>query len=155
MIDILVSLQISHYDHPTIEFKSLFRSNYVVQNNIIAIIAVSFVVVGTIWGIGNVLHPPKISKMKNSQGILLSAQNNLFNATNPDIDVKVATPTGLTIVNKDLVRHDFIVDKLNINSAYLSTDQDFITAIASDKPGTFEYYCSLHPATMHGRIIVK
>jgi heme/copper-type cytochrome/quinol oxidase subunit 2 len=125
------------------------------HNNIIAIIAVSFVVVGTIWGIGNVIHPPKIMKVKNSQGIFLFAQDNLFNATNPDIYAKVATPTGLTIVNKDLVRHDFIVDKLNINSAYLSTEQDFITAIASEKPGIFEYYCSLHPATMHGRIIVK
>ena len=125
------------------------------HNNIIAIIAVSFVVVGTIWGIGNVLHPPKISKIKNSQGILLFAENNLFNATNPDVHVKKNTPTGLTIVNRDMVRHDFIVDKLNINTAYLSTEQDFTTAIASEKPGIFEYYCSLHPATMRGRIIVK
>jgi plastocyanin len=54
-----------------------------------------------------------------------------------------------------LVRHDFIVDELNINTAILSPEQDFVTAIASEKPGEFEYYCSLHPATMRGNIVVR
>jgi hypothetical protein len=124
-------------------------------NNIIAIIAISFITVGTIWAIGNFTHPAKESTTKNIKGILLVAQDNLFNGTNPDISAIVNVPEKLVVLNKDFVRHDLIVDKLNINTAYLSPEQDFTTAIASKMPGTFEYYCSLHPATMHGKIIIK
>ena len=124
-------------------------------NNIIAIVAISFVIVGSIWAIGNFMIPHKKSSLENLKGTLLIAQNNAFNITNPDINAVAKVPKKLVIINKDFVRHDFIVDKLNINTAYLSPDQDFITAIASNVPGTFEYYCSLHPATMRGNIIVK
>jgi len=99
--------------------------------------------------------PHKQSNLKSLKGILLVAQDNAFNKTNPDIFATVNTPEKLTILNNDLVRHDFIVDELNINTAYLSPEQDFTTAIASKKPGIFEYYCSLHPASMVGRIIIK
>jgi plastocyanin len=124
-------------------------------NNIIAIVAISFVTVGSVWAIGNFMIPHKESSIKNITGILLVAQDNAFNQTNPDIIARVNIPEKLTVVNKDLVRHDLIVDKLNINTAYLSPEQDFTTAIASQKPGTFEYYCSLHPASMRGKIIIK
>ncbi len=124
-------------------------------NNIIAIIAISFVTVGSVWAIGNFMIPHKQSTLKNLKGILLVAQDNAFNKTNPDIFARVNIPEKLTILNKDIVRHDFIVDKLNINTAYLSPEQDFTTAIASEKAGIFEYYCSLHPASMVGRIIVR
>ena len=124
-------------------------------NNIIAIVAISFVTVGSIWAIGNFMIPHKELSIKNIRGVLLVAQDNAFNQTNPDIIARVNTPEKLTIVNKDLVRHDLIVDKLNINTAYLSPEQDFTTAIASQKPGTFEYYCSLHPASMRGKIIIN
>jgi heme/copper-type cytochrome/quinol oxidase subunit 2 len=124
-------------------------------NNIIAIIAISFIIVGTIWAIGNFMIPHKGSTIKNVRGILLIAQNNAFNETNPDITAIASIPKKLAIVNSDFVRHDLIVPKLNINTAYISPGQNFITAIASKNPGTFEYYCSLHPTTMHGKIIIK
>jgi plastocyanin len=124
-------------------------------NNIIAIVAISFITVGSVWAIGNFMIPHKESAIKNLRGILLVAQNNAFNETNPDITAKVNTPEKLLVLNKDFVRHDFIVDKLNINTAYLAPDQDFTTAIASQKPGTFEYYCSLHPTLMRGKLIIK
>lgn len=123
-------------------------------NNIIAIIAISFITVGVIWAIGNLTHPSNGSGSAH-KGILLVAQDNVFNETNPKIFATVNTPEKIDILNKDFVRHDFIVDKLNINSAYLSSEQDFPTAIASSKPGTFEYYCSLHPMIMHGEIIIR
>ena len=124
-------------------------------NNIIAIIAISFITVGTIWAIGNFVHPAKEATTKHFKGILLIAEDNLFNGTNPNIVAMVHVPEKLVVLNKDFVRHDLIVYKLNINTAYLSPGQDFTTAIASNIPGTFEYYCSLHPTTMHGRIIIK
>jgi plastocyanin len=124
-------------------------------NNVIAIIAISFVTVGVIWAIGNFTHPAKESTASHIKGVLLVAQDNLFNGTNPDIIATANIPEKLVVLNKDFVRHDFIVDKLNINTAYLSPEQDFTTAIASKNPGTFEYYCSLHPMTMRGKIMIK
>jgi plastocyanin len=128
---------------------------YRVLNNIIAIIVISFVVVGTLWGIGNLINRPEESSIKNISGVLLIAQNNAFNKTNPDIYSAVNVPKKLVVVNKDFVRHDLVVDELKINTAYLSSEQDFTTAIASKEPGIFEYYCSLHPTTMQGKIIVN
>ena len=133
----------------------LYKAHSNLLNNIVAIIAISFVTVGTVWAIGNFMIPHKQSNLKSVKGTLRAAQDNAFNKTNPDSFAKVNTPEKLTILNNDLVRHDFIVDKLNINTAYLSPEQDFTTAIASQKAGEFEYYCSLHPATMRGKIIIK
>ena len=111
--------------------------------------------VGTLWGVGNLINRPEESSIKNISGVLLIAQNNAFNKTNPDIHSTVNVPKKLVVVNKDFVRHDLVVDELNINTAYLSSEQDFTTAIASKEPGIFEYYCSLHPTTMQGKIIVN
>jgi len=123
-------------------------------NNIIAIIVISFIAVGALWGIGNLLHPPNQNRIEKSQGsILLVAQNNAFNETNPTLYIKENKPTKLIILNKDFVKHDFISSNLGINTAYLTTEQDFITAVASDKPGEYTYYCSFHPQ-MKGKIII-
>jgi hypothetical protein len=121
----------------------------------IAIVVISFIIVGTLWGVSNIINQPEGPSIKNVSGILLIAQNNAFNKTNPDIYATVNVPMKLIVVNKDFVRHDLIVDRLKINTAYLSSEQDFTTAIASKKSGIFEYYCSLHPTTMRGKIIVK
>jgi Cupredoxin-like domain len=121
----------------------------------IAILVISFIIVGTLWGVSNIINQPEGPSIKNVSGILLIAQNNVFNKTNPDIYATVNVPMKLIVVNKDFVRHDLIVDRLKINTAYLSSEQDFTTAIASKKSGIFEYYCSLHPTTMRGEIIVK
>ncbi len=125
------------------------------RNNIVAIVAISFTVVGALWGIGNLLDAPEESSVEPVEGVLLIAENDMFNKTNPDIHVKAGVPKKISILNKDFRRHDFIVDDLNINTAYLSTEQSFTTAIASRVPGTFEYYCSLHPETMRGRILIE
>ena len=60
--------------------------------------------------------PHKGSTIKTVRGILLIAQNNAFNETNPDITAIANIPKKLVILNNDFVRHDFIVPKLNINS---------------------------------------
>jgi Cupredoxin-like domain len=125
------------------------------RNNIIAIVAISFIVVGSLWGISNLLNTQQESVAKNIDGVLLIAENDAFNETNPEISATIGVPKKLIVLNKDIRRHDLVVDELNINTAYLSTDQSFTTAIASKIPGTFEYYCSLHPTTMRGKIIIR
>lgn len=127
------------------------------QNNIIAIIAISFVIVGALWGIGNLMNSEP-SMDPPVEGVLLIAQRSTFNDTNPDVYVAVNVPTKLVVRNDDAVTHDLKVDEyLNggitpINTAPLRGGQDFLTAIVASKPGTYEYYCSYHPQ-MRGHII--
>lgn len=123
-------------------------------NNLIAIVVISFIIVGSLWGIGNLLNPIKENDM-DAEGIILVAENNLFNNTNPTLHIEINKPEKITIINKDFVRHDFIINELNLNTGYLYSSQDFTTAIASKESGTFEYYCSLHPSTMRGKLIIS
>jgi len=123
-------------------------------NNIIAIVVISFIIVGSLWGIGNLMNPQKDNKI-NSEGILLFAENNFFNKTNPTLYINSNFPQKITIANEDFVRHDFIIDELNINTGYLYSTQHFTTAIASREAGIFEYYCSLHPSIMRGKLIIS
>ena len=123
-------------------------------NNLIAIVVISFIIVGSLWGIGNLLNPVKENDM-DAEGILLVAENNFFNNTNPTLHIERNKPEKITILNRDFVRHDFIIDELNVNTGYLYSAQDFTTAIASRESGTFEYYCSLHLSTMRGKVIIS
>jgi plastocyanin len=123
------------------------------NNNIIAIVAISFIVVGSIWGIGNLISQNN-TQFSKSGGVLLLMKDNKFNVTNPDIIVKIDQPLKISIANQDFRKHDFIVDDLNINTGFISSGQDFTTLIASDKVGSFRYYCSIHPGIMEGKIIV-
>jgi hypothetical protein len=127
------------------------------HNNIIAIVAISFVIVGALWGIGNLVNPePDIDLPV--EDVLLIAQRSTFNDTNPDVYVDVNVPTKLVVQNNDAVTHDLKVDAspnggiTPINTAPLRGGQDFLTAIVASKPGTYEYYCSYHPQ-MRGYII--
>ena len=115
--------------------------------------------VGALWGIGNILNPPKESEVSNVEGILLITQRSTFNDTNPDIRVSVNSPEKLVVRNDDVVTHDLKIDSnggkmLVVNTAPLQPGRDFITAVLAYEPGTFEYYCSYHPE-MRGRIIAQ
>ena len=129
------------------------------RNNIIAIIAISFVTVGALWGIGNLLNPAQDEELP-VEDILLIAQRSTFNGTNPDIHVTVNVPTKLVVRNDDAVTHDLRIDEpanggiTPINTAPLRGGQDFLTAIIARDPGTYEYYCWYHPE-MRGKIIAQ
>ena len=129
------------------------------RNNIIAIIAISFVTVGALWGIGNLLNPAQDEELP-VEDILLIAQRSTFNGTNPDIHVTVNVPTKLVVRNDDAVTHDLRVDEqenggiTSINTAPLRGGQDFLTAIVAKDAGTYEYYCWYHQQ-MRGKIIAQ
>ncbi len=129
------------------------------RNNIIAIIAISFLTVGSLWGIGNLLNSDPDEELQ-VEGILLIAQRSTFNGTNPDILVSVDVPTKLVVRNDDVVTHDLRVDEqenggiTSINTAPLRGGQNFLTAIVASHPGTYEYYCWYHPQ-MRGKIIAQ
>jgi plastocyanin len=129
------------------------------RNNIIAIVAISFVTVGALWGVGNLLNP-NAGEQVPVEHILLIAQRSSFNGTNPDIHVTVNVPTKLVVRNDDVVTHDLRVDEPEnggitpLNTAPLRGGQDFLTAIVAKEPGTYEYYCWYHPE-MRGKIIAQ
>lgn len=129
------------------------------RNNIIAIVVITFVTVGALWGIGNLLDTSKDETPLDVEAIQLIAVNNAFNRTNPDILASVNVPKKLIVLNKDVVTHDLIIEDktggiLNVNTAPLRPEQHFNAAVLGYKPGIFEYYCSYH-AEMRGRIIVN
>lgn len=127
------------------------------RNNIIAIVAITFATVAALWGIGNLVNSEPDPALP-VEDILLIAERNTFNDTNPDVYVTVNVPTKLVVQNNDAVTHDLKVDTSSnagitpINTAPLRGGQDFLTAIVASKPGTYEYYCSYHPQ-MQGYII--
>lgn len=129
------------------------------RNNIIAIVAISFMTMGALWGVGNLLNPAPEEELP-VEDILLIAQRSTFNDTNPDIHVTVNVPTKLVVRNDDAVTHDLRVDEPEdggitpINTAPLRGGQDFLTAIVAMETGTYEYYCWYHPE-MRGKIIAK
>jgi plastocyanin len=67
---------------------------------------------------------------------------------------ELTVPKGakVTWVNKDDVPHTVVSTEGKFKSEALDTDEKF-SFVFSD-PGTYEYYCSLHPK-MIGKVIVK
>ncbi len=130
------------------------------RNNIIAIVAISFIAVGSLWALGNLTQEPEEEDLSGVEGIVLTAQRSTFNGTNPDIHATVNVPIKLTVVNDDVITHDLQVQDqtggiLNINTAPIPAGRSSPSmAILAYKPGTYEYFCQYHPE-MRGEIIAK
>lgn len=121
--------------------------------------AISFVIVGALWGVGNLIEPAEPIEPIRVEGITLIAENGAFNGTNPDLSAKVNVPIKLVVMNRDAVTHDLIIEDgpggiLNVNTAPLRPHQHFNAAILGYSPGTYEYFCSYHPE-MRGTISVS
>jgi len=67
-------------------------------------------------------------------------------------ELTVPKGTKVTWVNKDDVPHTVVSTEGKFKSQALDTDEEF-SFVFSD-PGTFEYYCSLHPK-MTAKVVVK
>lgn len=130
-----------------------------IRNNLIAVVAISFLVVGAMWGIGNLAKPAEEEAVQGVAGVTLFAQRSTFNSTNPDVHVKVNVPTRLMVQNDDVIYHDLqIKDKTgaiqSIETGPIPGGRHHLTGITAYKPGTYEYFCSIHPE-MRGNIIAE
>ena len=67
-------------------------------------------------------------------------------------DLTVAAGTTVTWVNHDDVPHTVRNNDGTIKSKALDTDEKF--SMTFDKPGTYEYFCSIHPK-MTAKVVVK
>jgi plastocyanin len=64
----------------------------------------------------------------------------------------VKAGTKVTWVNRDDVPHTATDSDKRFNSGALDTDDRF--SFTFEKPGTYDYFCALHPK-MTGRVVVK
>jgi plastocyanin len=67
-------------------------------------------------------------------------------------DITVAAGTTVTWVNHDDVPHTVRNNDGTLKSKALDTDDKF--SMTFDKPGTYEYFCSIHPK-MTAKVVVK
>jgi 3',5'-cyclic AMP phosphodiesterase CpdA len=66
-------------------------------------------------------------------------------------DVAVPLGAGVTWTNRDDVPHNIVSTTRQFRSPVIDTDGQFTHQF--DKPGAYDYYCSLHPK-MTGRVVV-
>ena len=66
----------------------------------------------------------------------------------------ISVPAGTTVrwTNHDDIPHTVVEDKENFKSKTLDTDEQF--SYTFTKPGTYSYFCSIHPK-MTGKVVVQ
>jgi len=80
----------------------------------------------------------------------LQVQIDNFSFTPQEIRVKAGTT--ITWTNRDDIPHTVVSTDRAFKSKALDTDDKFTTTLA--KPGTYTYFCSIHPK-MTGKVIVE
>lgn len=60
--------------------------------------------------------------------------------------------TEITWTNRDDIPHTVVDDGKGFRSRVLDTDEKF--TYTANKPGTYQYYCSIHPK-MTGKLVVE
>ena len=66
--------------------------------------------------------------------------------------VTVAAGTTVTWTNRDDIPHTVVSDEKVFKSKVLDTDEKF--SFTFTKPGTYGYFCSIHPK-MTGKVVVQ
>ena len=66
----------------------------------------------------------------------------------------ITVPAGTTVrwTNRDDIPHTVVSDKEIFKSKTLDTDDQF--SYSFTKPGTYDYFCSIHPK-MTGKVVVQ
>ena len=67
-------------------------------------------------------------------------------------ELTVAVGTTVTWANHDDIPHNVVSDDKSFKSKALDTDDNF--SFTFTKPGTYSYFCSIHPK-MTGKIVVQ
>jgi amicyanin len=94
------------------------------------------------------------------------AKNSGFTAAEekPPVEIKIdnfvfspstiTVPAGSTVrwTNHDDIPHNVVSDDKTIKSKVMDTDESFSYTFA--KPGTYNYFCSIHPK-MTGKVVVQ
>ncbi|HEX4824284.1 MAG TPA: cupredoxin family copper-binding protein [Candidatus Polarisedimenticolaceae bacterium] len=82
----------------------------------------------------------------------VTAEVKIDNFSFGPVSLTVAPGTKVTWTNRDDIPHTVVADDKTFKSKVLDTDETF--SYTFDKPGTYPYFCSIHPH-MTGQIVVK
>ena len=94
-------------------------------------------------------HPGLAAKAADGPA---SAQIKIDNFTFGPTSLTVTSGTTVTWINNDDVPHTVVSDDKVFRSKALDTDDKF--SYTFTKPGTYNYFCSVHPK-MTAKIVVK
>ena len=117
-------------------------------------VGVAVVAIATLFAVGRVLSvrgsqaSPAQSSQDREEEVKVTIDN--FSFTPQDITVKAGTT--VTWVNQDDVPHTVVSNEKKFKSKALDTDDKF--SFTFNDPGTYEYYCSVHPK-MTAKVTVK
>lgn len=92
-----------------------------------------------------------------SSGSIKGARSGGGGVTNPQYVFNRGGLQSMHVINEDYETHsthNFNIDELNIHSRDLAYSDSQTITFAADKPGTYHYYCSIHPE-MRGDITVE
>jgi plastocyanin len=92
------------------------------------------------------------SALKAQQAPAASTEVKIDNFSFGPAAITVAAGTTVTWTNRDDIPHTVVSDDKVFKSKVLDTDEKFSYTFA--KPGTYPYFCSVHPK-MTGKIIVQ
>jgi plastocyanin len=96
------------------------------------------------------LQPRSVTAAQEKPGAITVTIDN-FNFAPMQLEIKAGTE--VTWINKDDVPHTVVSDDHKLfKSRALDTDEKF--SFTFKDPGTYEYFCSVHPK-MTGKIVVK
>ena len=90
----------------------------------------------------------KPDQQQASSGLEVKIDNFTFK----DQTITVPTGTQVTWVNRDDIPHTVVSDDKLFKSKALDTDEKF--AYTFSQPGTYKYFCSIHPK-MTAEVVVK
>jgi plastocyanin len=98
--------------------------------------------------------------VRDSRGFTASAEEAPTSSPEVKIDnfsfgpaaLTVAAGTTVTWTNRDDIPHTVVSDDKVFKSKVLDTDEKFSFTFA--KPGTYSYFCSVHPK-MTGKVVVQ
>jgi amicyanin len=100
-------------------------------------------VAGMAAGAGRMGSDPEKLEMKDVK---------IDNFTFGPAEVTVTAGTTITWTNRDDIPHTVLSTDKAFKSTVLDTDQKY--SFTFSKPGTFSYFCSIHP-TMTGKVVVR
>jgi amicyanin len=81
-----------------------------------------------------------------------SAEVKIDNFSFGPTSLNVAAGTTVTWTNRDDIPHTVVSDDKAFKSKVLDTDEKF--SFTFTKPGTYSYFCSVHPK-MTGKVVVE
>jgi len=101
----------------------------------------------------DVNHPIAITDVPLEAGMTSAAAHDVVVDNFSFAPAMTSVPAGTTITwtNRDDVPHNIVSTERKFKSPVLDTDEQFLHRF--DKPGTYNYFCSIHPK-MTGQIVV-